>query len=128
MEKTAEELLAKKFEIVESVIIPRDQRLKVALWLRGGSWGEGRDRKLLLPYKIIRCIDHHWTQPMAANEQFPHVDNEQFFYKHHVRELLCTEAGRKIYGIHGSDNRLEARYMKSIWRKFLHDQSPARLI
>jgi hypothetical protein len=128
LEAVAENLLAQKFEITQTTWIPPELRKEIGLWLRGGSWGEGKGRKLILPYKCILCVDHQWTQPAQVNELYPHVDNERFFYKHEIRKELCAAAGRKIYGIHGSDNALEARYMKSIWRKFIDEQKPARVI
>ncbi len=121
LEKTAEAMLAREFEIVESAVIPPAAREEVAMRLRGGNWGEGKDRKLIVPCKFITCVDHHPAPPAQVNKLYPHVDNAHFYSKHEIRKVLCAEAGRTIYGIHGSDNVAEALYMKSIWRQFIHE-------
>ena len=128
LEAQAEEMLGKKFEITQSTVIPPALRKAMGSWLRGGTWSEKQYRKIFLPYKFIVCVDHHWVQSAKVSAEFPHVDNENFFFKHEVRKALCASAGRKIYGIHGSDNSVEANYMKTVWRKFFDEQKkPARV-
>jgi len=113
LEKRALELIEDKFSIERILDLSPSERESVARRLRGGNWNEGKLLEALYPYKIVICKDF---TPLELKDpdvraRYPHVDNANCLYKLDIRTELEKISGKKVFGIHASDNGVEAQYM-----------------
>lgn len=109
--------LAEHFVIRGRIPVGRDARLSIAARLRGGNWMEGSQGAACLPCMFLLCDDLNPQAVFQYSADYPHLDNLNMLEKHRLREALSTLAGRRIYGVHSSDNQEEAAYMLAVLRE-----------
>ena len=107
-------MIARDFVVREKIYIPLDKRPELAARLRGGTWVEGERAADILPCMVLFCDDLNRRAPFSVDDKYPYLDNLNMLNKHKYREELADISGVKMYGVHASDNLLEARYMLKV--------------
>jgi hypothetical protein len=102
--------LKSRMNIIDDIIIAKEDRKSLALQTRGGNWIQLRTGNSTLPYRVVVVHDEKPKPLKTFNPDFPLVDNEHFYIKSQLREIATNEGGAKD-SIHGSDNVIEAEYI-----------------
>ncbi len=121
--ETALQMLREKFHILHVQELSNEQTERVMRQVRGGNWLQHQKTTIVPPKVAVVCYDLHpdtegveqaATQTNRKNQNaFPFVKNANVFFKHEARRRLneIARGGRKIQGIHGSDNAFESLHM-----------------
>ncbi len=102
------EMISAEFEIRQIIEVPKTERRRLASHLRGGNWMEGKHGEEILPCTFLICNDPAPQLLESPLPQYPHLDNGNLRRKITYREKLSQLSGKRIYGVHSSDNAIEA--------------------
>ncbi|MVW73995.1 hypothetical protein [Pseudomonas xionganensis] len=118
LQAAALQRIGEKFAVREVIEVEPDMARNVAAQLRGGNWMEGRYGEELLPRIFLLCDDLEPVAPAERITDYPHLDNLNMLWKHQLRGELSEQAGKKMHGVHCSDNHAEALYMLRVLQRF----------
>lgn len=106
--------IGQHFVIRKAITIPVQRRIGLAAHLRGGNWMEGRSGEEILPCTFLICDDLAPKLLEKPIPQYPHLDNANLLLKQKLRNELSDIVGQRLYGIHSSDNVIEAAYIYKV--------------
>lgn len=121
LESRAVDLLGQRFHILRQENLDPEQTNRMLRMTRGGNWVEHKGTEFLPPRMAVICYDSEAT-PFTTGDprqrKYPFLQNQNVLYKIEMREELSRllPPGKKLIGIHGSDNAIETQhYLKTIY-------------